>query len=345
MSSPKKNSFLFDSNDSDQQILPFDFLDEEDDEEEEKNIEVLEKTALVKENDSKQETKDSFEEEPVAPTETITELGKEKAEEMEKYSPSSENKVEDLEKTDPKIIEPKSSIEEARKSSESELKEIITETVKIPTQEKAKADLSPKKEDKKASVVFSASGLKPGQILQEARVRKDLSLDQVALSTKIKRSYIEALENGDNSNLPATVFVEAYIKTLCSVYDIDPSQVRQGIVRQKPGKVVPGELLHHIEEGKQVNFEEEAKINKILKVAAIIIILLALAVYSGIKLSGPGKTNQPTDQPEITKPEPPEKLEPKITSKDLEVFIYQQPFTMTEMKLPEKGTENSSDNI
>ena len=344
MSSTKKNSFLFDSDDSDQQILPFDFLDE--DEEETIKPEEVKKTTAIKEDDSKPETEIPSEEKAETPTATIPEP-RAAAEEIEKFGPSADKKSEDHEKTEAKIAESESSIKNDRKEPESTTKEIIPETVKIPAPEKSKPVISPKKDNKQAPVISSASGLKPGQILQEARVRKDLSLDQVALSTKIKKSYIEALENGDDTNLPASVFVEAYIKTLCSVYEIDHHQVRQGIVRQKPGKVVPGELLHHIEEGKQVNFEEEAKINKFFKIAAIIITLLGLAVYSGIKLTGPEKNDQATstDQPEVAKPETPEKIEPKITSKDLEIFLYQQPFTMTEMKLPEKGMEESSDNI
>ena len=49
-----------------------------------------------------------------------------------------------------------------------------------PTKEK-----SPSK-NTKASSVITYSGSTTGQILQEARVKKDLSIDQVSLSTRIK---------------------------------------------------------------------------------------------------------------------------------------------------------------
>lgn len=352
MSDTKKNSFSFDSDDSDQQILPFDFL--EDEEEEEKPIETEIKKQVQAEKTNEDHIVDNTEtfespqdKTPEVEQETAHSLTDHEADKIEKFGPSNS----DTEKNDLKKAESeKNEIEKDIKSAEAESKdkEIIPKTVKITApekmQDKTKTESAPKKEEKNTGLI-STSGIKPGEILQEARVRKDLSLDQVAQATKIKKAYIEALETGDHSNLPAPVFVEAYIKNLCNLYDISSRQVMEGLVRQKPGKVVPGELLHHIEEGKQVNFEEEAKVNKIFKTVAIVILILALTIFIAIKLASPAKVDETQKTPDVAKPEPTGQVEPKITSEDLEIFLYHQPFTMTEMKLPEKEKAEVSDNI
>ena len=60
----------------------------------------------------------------------------------------------------------------------------------------------------------------PGEILQEGRVHSGLSINQVEQITKIRLSYLEAIEHDDFPKLPPVVYVTAYIKTLCSLYNI-----------------------------------------------------------------------------------------------------------------------------
>jgi helix-turn-helix protein len=342
MSNDKKDNFLFDTDDSDQQILPFDFLDGED---EEKIIEseIKEKEPLQSEKKDEKEDISLVENETPEAKEEITEILNDKnAEKMTKYGPIASNeKLKDEKELNEKFED---KIEKEEDSTE---KDQLPETIKMPAPEKEnKSNFKPKQKTKKNSnKIPSYSEITPGQILQEARVRKDLSLDQVVQSTKINRISIEALEQGEKNNLPAPVYVDAYIKTLCALYEIDSHQVLQGIIKQKPGKVVPGELLHHIEEGKQINIEEEAKVNKIIKIAAIVILILALAIIIKVKMASPEATEESEKQPEIAKNEPTEKIEPKITSKNLEIFLYHQPFTMTEMTIPEKKTDGTDNNI
>ena len=61
-----------------------------------------------------------------------------------------------------------------------------------------------------------------GETLAALRRRSNLELDEVADITRIKRDYLEALENGEFSSLPQLVYVLAYVKKLCEVYGVDP---------------------------------------------------------------------------------------------------------------------------
>lgn len=119
-----------------------------------------------------------------------------------------------------------------------------------------------------------------GQLLQEARVRCDLGIEQIAQSTKIKLQFLEALEQDDADRLPPEVYVRAYVRRLCHQYGLDEEEVFALAVAppSKPeDKAIPAEILQHLEEGKQVNPQEERKIRNLTWGAVAIIVLILLA--------------------------------------------------------------------
>jgi hypothetical protein len=178
----------------------------------------------------------------------------------------------------------------------------------------------------------------PGQILQEGRVRADLSVDQVAQETKINKKYITSLEMGDAENLPPGIYVEAYIKQLCKVYKLDPAQVLNSMNLDGGGHKVPGEILQDIEKGKQVNFQEEARVRKFFKITGVAVIMVVVAVFLIVKFSSPSpKASAPGEGGPALPENNTVELQPEksISSQDLEIFLAPQPFTMTELKVPE----------
>ena len=53
---------------------------------------------------------------------------------------------------------------------------------------------------------------KIGQTLRQARLNKNLSLDELQQITKIQRRYLEAIEAGDLESLPGTFYVRAFVR-------------------------------------------------------------------------------------------------------------------------------------
>jgi len=64
-----------------------------------------------------------------------------------------------------------------------------------------------------------------GQLLRKARTEKNLSLDQLQETTKIRKRYLEAIEEGKYDILPGTFYVRAFIKQYSEAVGLEPDEV------------------------------------------------------------------------------------------------------------------------
>ena len=138
-----------------------------------------------------------------------------------------------------------------------------------------------------------------GIYMQEARVKAEFSLRQVAMVTKLNIHYIEAIERDDYKNTPPLIYVRAYIKKLCSLYNVKSENAITLLNSfENSGKKISGTILQDLQETKQVNKQDEAKIkvlSKILTIAFSVILLLVLILFlffwfSGNDSAAEGKT-------------------------------------------------------
>lgn len=67
------------------------------------------------------------------------------------------------------------------------------------------------------------SGL--GALLKAEREKRGLSHDQVVEITRLRRHFIEALENEDWNNLPSSVFVRGFIRSYARTLNLDEEKV------------------------------------------------------------------------------------------------------------------------
>ena len=67
------------------------------------------------------------------------------------------------------------------------------------------------------------SGL--GALLKAEREKRGLSHDQVVEITRLRRHFIEALENEDWNNLPSSVFVRGFIRSYARTLNLDEKKV------------------------------------------------------------------------------------------------------------------------
>jgi len=63
-----------------------------------------------------------------------------------------------------------------------------------------------------------------GNLLKTKREKKGLSINQIAEITRLRKHFIEALENEDWKKLPAKVFVKGFIRSYALAVDLDVNE-------------------------------------------------------------------------------------------------------------------------
>ena len=76
--------------------------------------------------------------------------------------------------------------------------------------------------------------LEIGVILKEVRSRRGLTLDDVEQATKIRRRYLEGLENDDYSVLPDAVYARGFLKTYANYLDLDGEELAGKLRSRRP---------------------------------------------------------------------------------------------------------------
>lgn len=64
-----------------------------------------------------------------------------------------------------------------------------------------------------------------GQLLRKVRMERKISLDDLEETTKIRKRYLEAIEEGDYKILPGSFYVRAFIKSYAEAVGLDPAEV------------------------------------------------------------------------------------------------------------------------
>ena len=68
-----------------------------------------------------------------------------------------------------------------------------------------------------------------GQKLQQARMARGLSLDEIARTTRVPRSSLEAIEAGERDLLPAEVFVRGFVRSYALAVELQPEPLLQAL--------------------------------------------------------------------------------------------------------------------
>ncbi|HOO49780.1 MAG TPA: DUF4115 domain-containing protein [Alphaproteobacteria bacterium] len=84
--------------------------------------------------------------------------------------------------------------------------------------------------------------LSVGDIIQRTRIRSDITLEQAAQETRIRLSYLEAIEEGNYDQLPGRIYAIGFIRTYAEFLNLDGEKIVQLLKRQSGTKVAPKPL-------------------------------------------------------------------------------------------------------
>jgi cytoskeleton protein RodZ len=120
-----------------------------------------------------------------------------------------------------------------------------------------------------------------GRLLEAAREEAGLSRNQLAMTTRIRPSALEALEEGNFEALPAPVFVRGFIRAYCREVGLDPADVltRYGDYLHEKSVNTPDEETPRLGTLLVPSADMPSKSHRGLQLSHVLLLLLALVTF------------------------------------------------------------------
>lgn len=119
-----------------------------------------------------------------------------------------------------------------------------------------------------------------GNRLKEARLEKDMSLDDLQTVTKIQKRYLQGIEEGNYNMMPGPFYVRAFIKQYAEAVDLEPEEIFEQYKSEIPttfNEDIP-EKLSRVQSRKNISGNSSKFFDILPKVLVVAFIIGALAV-------------------------------------------------------------------
>ncbi|WP_072329216.1 MULTISPECIES: RodZ domain-containing protein [unclassified Paenibacillus] len=120
-----------------------------------------------------------------------------------------------------------------------------------------------------------------GLLLRKARMEKKISLDDLQEVTKIRKRYLEAIEEGNYKVLPGNFYVRAFIKSYAEAVELDPNEVLNMYqnVLPPPETEQPETTVRTKRTGALRNTERIGKWASNIMVISFVVLILGIIYY------------------------------------------------------------------
>jgi cytoskeletal protein RodZ len=129
-----------------------------------------------------------------------------------------------------------------------------------------------------------------GQLLRKARLEKGISLEDMQETTKIRKRYLEAIEDGNYKLLPGNFYVRAFIKSYSESVGLDPNEVLQHYRNVIPATQVDTKVEpnHRKRSGIKTNDRWSKRITTLVFISFLVFIIVLVYYFAD-------KSNKPAD--------------------------------------------------
>ena len=151
-----------------------------------------------------------------------------------------------------------------------------------------------------------------GSRLRAAREAKQISLREIAATTKISISALEALEENDVAQLPGGIFTRAFVRSYAAEVGLDPEQTMREFMAQVPAEGIDEEKEYDDRSREQDLFQSHQRMaGTVLKLVVVSVLVAGLLLYVGMR-DGPTGTDAPEAPTAEAVPALPARLEPPV---------------------------------
>ncbi|MDD4169111.1 MAG: DUF4115 domain-containing protein [Desulfotomaculaceae bacterium] len=142
-----------------------------------------------------------------------------------------------------------------------------------------------------------------GQRLKEVREKKGIALEDAERETKIRRKYLQALEEEQFQVLPGSVYAKAFLKTYASFLGLDASEILDFYKKNFAEQAVLETSGKIAKKAARVNVSVKRNYRFLLAAIAVVAGLMILGVYINNNLNqGPVSPNGISSPPEQLQP-------------------------------------------
>jgi len=125
-----------------------------------------------------------------------------------------------------------------------------------------------------------------GTFLRQAREQRGVSLQELAVTTKISARVLEALERNDPSKLPGGIFSRSFVRAYAREVGLDPDAAIASFVSAFPEESGADEMPAATSAVEAESFEQRRRILKVavrLLGVAVLVAILAFIYYSNFR--------------------------------------------------------------
>lgn len=116
--------------------------------------------------------------------------------------------------------------------------------------------------------------------LKQARISKEISLEEMSQATKIQIKYLEILEEGDYQKLPGDIYAKAWLKLYADFLSLDVNEL---LADYKIEKSVRDKLIKVSKPKEQKSFSNynilKPNFLKVLAIAGLVLVLLGYLAW------------------------------------------------------------------
>ncbi|MBP2240199.1 cytoskeletal protein RodZ [Cytobacillus eiseniae] len=141
-----------------------------------------------------------------------------------------------------------------------------------------------------------------GNRLKEARLAKNMSLDDLQTATKIQKRYLIGIEEGNYSMMPGKFYVRAFIKQYAEAVGIEPEEIFEQFKEDIPSSInddIP-EKLSRVQSRKNIATSPSKVFDILPKVLIAILIIGVVVVFYIFSQRGSGGEKTKDQQDPVT---------------------------------------------
>lgn len=133
-----------------------------------------------------------------------------------------------------------------------------------------------------------------GSLLRTSREERHIDLDAVVKATKVRRHYLEALENEEWEKLPSQVFVKGFLQSYAEFLGLDKEIVLDYYLKAVPRERYEPHVLQSIS-------TQSTMWRRIITISLLVMVLIGVIIYvRGNKISIIGKAFRYLDTRSVT---------------------------------------------